>query len=107
MKVKIKDLKITANDDWKKAWIKKNGNSVYKSPEYYYYKRDWRKISDWKMLNNVIRCKRMDLVLDTIIEWGQLLPIKVDKKLNIITGHKRAAAMAFLGKEVIKIKYAN
>jgi hypothetical protein len=99
----IKDLKITANDKWKKNWIRINGDSVYNSPEYFYYLRKWDKIKDWKMLNNVIRCKRMDLVLESIREWGQIKPIVVNGK-HIVTGHKRAAAMAFLGYKFIEVE---
>jgi len=103
MKVKISELHITSNDPWKDAWIRDRGDSVYTSPEYYYYDRAWDHLNDWPLLSRVHRCKRMDLVLESIREWGQILPIKVDG-MNIISGHKRAAAMAFLGYDTIEVE---
>lgn len=45
----------------------------------------------------------MDLVLESIREWGQIKPIVVNGK-HIVTGHKRAAAMAFLGYKFIEVE---
>jgi len=91
----IQELKISADDPWKKAWVKKYGTSVYTSPDFVYYSQGIEPIKDWKALTPY-RLQRLDLVIMSIDHWGQLKPIKVCDKI-IVTGHKRAAAMAYLG----------
>lgn len=100
----IKDLKIRADDSWKKDWIELHGKSVYTSPEFIYYTEGLESIKDWPALRPY-RIQRMDLVLMSIDHWEQIEPIVINKDNDIITGHKRAAAMAYLGYNKIKTKY--
>ena len=100
MDIKISDLHITSNDPWKDAWVENHGDSVFSSPEYYYYKREGDKLKDWPLLSRFHRVRRMELVWDSIMEWGQIEDIEVDGN-RIISGHKRAAAMAVLGHDFI------
>lgn len=101
--VKIKDLRITGEDEWKLNYIKECGDSIYTYPEYLYLKDGvGNLLEQWLGGYAQFRMGHLTAVKKHLKEFGQLKPIKIYKDMRINTGHKRAAGLASLGKETIK-----
>lgn len=105
MKVKIKDLKVTGEDEWMLDWIEKSEGLVSKSPHYLYLKGNPVPIVEW-MINRNLPMEYLTgpliEVLVSLIKDGQKEPIKIYKDKRICTGHKRASCLLYLGKDTIE-----
>ena len=109
MYVKIKDLKFDSEDDWLINWAKENGDSINKHPIYLALQGDRMPLHKWcTARKDIWLMERLDLVMDvykSLIRYGQLEPIKINKNNKIITGHKRACCMLIMGKDEIKAEW--
>ena len=105
--VSITSLKFSAEDDWLKDLAKKD-NSITNHPIYSALKGDRMPLHQWSTFRGDIwLMERLDLVFDvykSLIRYGQLEPIEIDKDNIIISGHKRACCLLIMGKEKISAK---
>ena len=95
-------LKVTGEDEWMLEHIKKTGGSIYEYPAYTYYRGDDTLLKEWLKDYASYRMGQLDTIMKHLKEFGQLEPIRIYKDMRICSGHKRASALASLGKETIK-----
>lgn len=103
--VKIKDLKITSEDEWLDNWIADYGSGVERSPQYLALRGKTIPLASWMESRDLDFNKRLRMlhnVYNSIKAEGQKTPIKIYKDMRINTGHKRASAMLALGFDKIK-----
>lgn len=103
--VEIVNLKITTEDSWSKNWVVSHSDSVYRSPHYLYLQGNGQPMLDWLTFRKLpvdYLARPLIKILVSILKEGQKEPIKIYKDGRINTGHKRAAAMAYLGHKKIK-----
>jgi len=105
--IDIDGLKVTSRDAWLKKRIKKVGSSIYTHPNYLFLKGDIKLFARWmKEVDRDVEHRRTELwgLLESIKAKGQINPIVINKKQELLNGHKRTSIMAFLGYKSIKVK---
>ena len=108
--VDIKSLKFNnIEDDWLAQYARNNGNSIEKYPLYLALKGDKKPLEKWcAFRQDVWLMERLDLLMDiykSLIRYGQIEPIVINKNMEIVSGHKRACCLLIMGKDKIKVVY--
>jgi hypothetical protein len=107
-RVRIKDLRITYEDEWLEKWVSLVGDGVYESPQYLALVGVVTPFDRWMEFRGLSASDRyvgLMGVYSSIKKDGQKEPIKIYKDMRINTGHKRSAALAILGHEYIDAEY--
>jgi hypothetical protein len=109
IEVALKDLKFISSDDWIDEYKRKHGNSIFVHPVYLALKGDKNTLEQWcSFRKDIWLMERLDLVFDvykSLIRYGQLEPIIINKDYGIVTGEKRSCCLLIMGKEFIKANY--
>ncbi len=104
--VPIRSLRFTSEDSWLNAWGKQKGQNITSHPIYLALRGDKTPLHNWcTARKDIWMMERLDLVMDvykSLIRYGQIIPIEIDSKNRIITGHKRACCLLIMGKDKIR-----
>lgn len=106
--VKLSELKITYEDDWLAAWVRRYGTKVRMSPHFLYLTGNYQPLEEWMKFRNLPATyisKPLMKTLQSLIEEGQKEPIAIYNDMRINTGHKRSACLLFLGHTDIRAVY--